>query len=75
MEQHISVAGPPQIKLITPGPEPDHSSPPIGPPMRKCDGMSVFNTLNVIPSKAKHLPVLQPSLSALPGPRLLLKMW
>lgn len=54
------MAGPPQIKLITAGPE-RITATPIGLQMRKCDGMCIFNTPSMIPTKPKHLAVLRPS--------------
>lgn len=68
-EQHISVAGPTEIKLITAGAE-RITATPIGLQMRKCDGMCIFNTPSVIPSKPKHLAVLRPS----PGTVLCLRL-
>lgn len=72
-ERHNSVAGPPQIKLITAGPE-RITATPLGLQMGKCDGMCIFNTPSVIPSKPKHLAVLRPTPGTVLCPGLLFKM-
>lgn len=60
-EQHISVAGPLQIKLITPSTQQITAAPRLG--RRPGNVMECVSVHGVSPSKPKQLPVLEQSWS------------